>query len=54
MFGSKSNKEKLQAKYSKLMQESYELSTIDRKKSDQKLAEAEAIGKQIDALETPS
>lgn len=51
MFGSKNNKDKLQAKYSQLMQESYELSTVNRKKSDQKLAEAEEIGRQIDQLE---
>jgi len=51
MFGSGNNKDKLQAKYNKLMQESYELSTTNRKKSDMKRAEAEEIGRQLDELE---
>ncbi|QDV62306.1 Lacal_2735 family protein [Crateriforma conspicua] len=49
MFGNR--KDNLQAKYNKLMQESYELSTVNRKKSDEKRAEAEEIGRQIDELE---
>ena len=51
MFGWGNSKEKLQKKYNKLMQESFELSTVDRKRSDLKRAEAEEIGRQIDALE---
>jgi hypothetical protein len=51
MFGSATTKEKLQAKYNKLMQESYDLSTVNRKKSDQKRAEAEEVGRQLDELE---
>lgn len=54
MFGWGKSKEKLQAKYNKLMQQSYELSTVDRKKSDEKRAEAEEIGRQIDDLEKQS
>lgn len=54
MFGSGNNKDKLQAKYNKLMQESYELSTVNRKKSDQKRAEAEEVGRQLDELEKQS
>ena len=54
MFGFGKKKDKLQAKYNKLMQESYDLSTIDRKKSDLKRAEAEAIGRQLDELENTS
>ena len=50
-WGSGNSKEKLQKKYNQLMQESYDLSTVDRKKSDLKRAEAEEIGKQLDALE---
>lgn len=53
MFGS-SSKDKLQAKYNKLMQEAYDLSTVNRKKSDQKRAEAEEIGQQLDELERQS
>ena len=51
MFGFGSSKDKLQAKYNKLMQESYDLSTVNRKKSDQKRAEAEEIGRQLDELD---
>ena len=51
MFGSGSQKDKLQAKYSKLMQEAQALSTVNRKKSDLKRAEAEEIGRQLDELE---
>lgn len=51
MFGSANSKEKLQAKYNKLMQESFDLSTVNRKSSDLKRAEAEEIGKQLDELE---
>ena len=54
MFGFGNSKEKLQAKYNKLMQEAYDLSTVDRKKSDQKRAEAEEIGRQLDELEKQS
>jgi len=51
MFGLGNKKDKLQSKYNQLMQESYELSTVNRKKSDQKRAEAEEIGRQLDELE---
>jgi len=51
MFGSGNRKDKLQKKYDQLMQESFELSTVNRRKSDMKRAEAEEIGKQIDELE---
>jgi hypothetical protein len=54
MFGSGNSKAKLQAKYNKLMQESFDLSTVNRKKSDIKRAEAEEIGKQLDELEKNS
>ena len=49
-FGSKSPKEKLEAKFQKLLQEAYELSTVNRSKSDEKVAEAEEIRKQMDAM----
>jgi hypothetical protein len=55
MFGSSSNsREKLQAKYNQLMEESFRLSTVNRKKSDMKRGEAEEIGKQLDELEKKS
>lgn len=54
MFGSGNSKEKLQKKYNQLMQESFDLSTVNRKKSDFKRAEAEKIGNQLDELEKKS
>ncbi len=49
MFGNK--KKKLEAKYAKLNEEAYKLSQVDRMKSDQKTAEAEAVLKEIEAIE---
>lgn len=51
LFSSKSPKEKLQDKYKKLMEESYKLSSTDRKASDAKRAEAEDIIKQIENMD---
>ncbi|RBW56529.1 MULTISPECIES: Lacal_2735 family protein [unclassified Tenacibaculum] len=50
IFKKKSQKEKLQAKYEKLLKEAYTLSTTNRKKSDQKAFEAEEIMKQLEKL----
>jgi hypothetical protein len=52
LFKKKSEKEKLQAQYQKLMKESFELSTQNRSKSDDKAAEADAIMKQIEAMDS--
>ena len=41
---------KLQKKYDKLMEEAYKLSTINRKLSDEKYAEADEVLNQIKAL----
>ena len=46
----KSPVKQLEKKYQKLMEESFKLSTVDRRQSDLKRAEAEEIGKQIDLL----
>ncbi len=46
----KSKKEKLIDKYNKLLKESYELSNVSRKDSDAKLAEANKVLKEIEAL----
>ena len=55
MFGSASSKKKnLEAKYKKLLDESFRLSHIDRKKSDEKAAEADKIRKQLDEIESRS
>ncbi len=41
---------KLQKKYDKLMKEGYKLSTVNRKLSDQKYAEADEVLKQMESL----
>tara|TARA_R110000868_G_scaffold5891_3_gene34329 strand:- start:983 stop:1150 length:168 start_codon:yes stop_codon:yes gene_type:complete len=50
LFKKKSEVEKLQEKYGKLMKEWHALSSTNRSESDKKYAEAEAIAKQIDIL----
>lgn len=50
MFWKKSPKQKLQKAYEKLMKEAFELSKVDRKKADEKYAEADKISKEIEAL----
>jgi polyhydroxyalkanoate synthesis regulator phasin len=51
MFGFKSKKEKLEARYKKLLEEAYKLSHVNRTQSDSKTAEADKVRKQIEALE---
>ncbi len=50
IFKKKSTKEKLYAKYKKLMEEAHALSTSNRKLSDQKVFEAEELMKEIERL----
>lgn len=50
LFKKKSEKEQLQSRYKKLMEEAYKLQSVNRSQSDEKYAEADAILKQIDAL----
>lgn len=50
LFKRKSEKEKLQAKYSKLIDEAYKLSHSDRRASDLKTAEADQVLKQMESL----
>lgn len=50
LFKKKSEREKLQAQYAKLLKEAHALSATDRKSSDQKVFEAEEVMKQIEAL----
>jgi len=50
LFKKKSKVEVLQKKYEKLLKEAYELSTVDRSKSDQKTFEANEVLKEIEAL----
>lgn len=51
LFKKKSEKEVLEDKYQKLLDESFRLSKINRTESDQKAAEADAILKKIEALD---
>ncbi|MFS4416849.1 Lacal_2735 family protein [Maribacter sp. 2307ULW6-5] len=50
MFKKKSEKEKLQEQYQKLMKEAFDLSKTNRKASDDKYSQADEIQKKIDAL----
>lgn len=51
LFGKRSETEKLQNKYQKLMKEAFELSKVNRKASDQKYAEADKLMDKISAIE---
>ncbi|MGB3606777.1 MAG: Lacal_2735 family protein [Psychroserpens sp.] len=51
LFKKKSEVEKLQEKYEKLMKEWHALSTTNRGESDKKYAEAQKIQDQIEALQ---
>jgi hypothetical protein len=51
LFRKKTETEKLNRKYDKLIKEGYELSTTNRKASDAKYAEAGQILKEIEKLE---
>jgi len=50
LFKKKTEKEKLQEQYEKLLREAYLLSSTNRKMSDQKTFEADGIMKQLEAL----
>lgn len=50
LFKKKNPEEVLQNKYKALLKEAFELSKSDRSASDKKLAEAQAVLEQIEAL----
>lgn len=50
LFKKKTALEKLNEKYQKLMEESFNLSKTNRKASDAKVAEAELVLKEMDGL----
>jgi hypothetical protein len=50
LFKQKSEKEKLQAQYEKLLKKSHELSTTNRAESDKVAAQAEEIAQKIEKL----
>jgi hypothetical protein len=54
IFKKKTKVEKLNEQYKKLLEESYKLSTTNRRLSDSKVAEANDILKQIDQLNNNS
>ncbi len=51
LFKKKSEKEKLQAQYKKLLEEAFHLSKSNRAASDAKQMEADALLKKIEALD---
>jgi len=51
LFKKKSEIDKLEDKYQKLLKEAYQLSTSNRKLSDSKTAEAHQVIKQIELLQ---
>ncbi len=50
LFKKKTELEKLQSQYQKLMKEAFDLSKSNRKASDDKYAQADEIQKKIEAL----
>ncbi len=50
LFKKKSEKEKLQDQFDKLLKEAHSLSTTNRRMSDQKIFQAEEVMKQYDNL----
>ena len=50
LFKKKSEKDKLYDQYKKLLKEAHQLSTTNRKLSDQKTYEAEEVMKQLEQL----
>ena len=51
LFKKKTDREKLELQYKRLMVQSYELSKTDRAASDAKVAEAEMVSKMIDEID---
>ncbi|CAL2085481.1 Lacal_2735 family protein [Tenacibaculum sp. 190524A05c] len=54
LFKKKSEKEKLQKLYAKLLADAHKLSTSNRKLSDDKVYEAEQVMKRIETIEKQS
>jgi len=50
LFKKKTELEKLQEKYQKLMKEAFDLSKINRSAGDSKYAEADEVHKKIEAI----
>jgi hypothetical protein len=50
LFKKKTEADRLEAKYKKLLKEAYELSTVNRTESDKKQAEAQEVLEQLESL----
>jgi hypothetical protein len=50
LFKKKTEKEKLQAEYEKLLKKSYDLSTVNRAESDKVAAKADELAKKIEGM----
>ncbi len=50
LFKTKSKHQKLSDQYKRMMEEYHKLSTVDRRKADEKMARAKEISKEMDAL----
>lgn len=50
LFKKKTEKEKLTEKHRELLEEAFKLSKVNRRQSDEKVAEAEALMKKIETL----
>jgi transcription elongation GreA/GreB family factor len=51
LFKKKTEQEQLQEQYKKLLAEAHQLSHTNRRASDEKAAEADAVGKKLEALQ---
>lgn len=51
LFNKKTEQEKLQESYKKLLAEAHQLSHTNRRASDQKAAEADEVAKKLEALQ---
>ena len=51
IFKKKSEKEKLQQRYERLLKEAHDLSSANRKESDRKTYEADLLAKEMEGLE---
>jgi len=51
LFSKKSEKEKLKEKYRKLLERSYKASKINRRESDELIAEAKKIEEQLEEMD---
>lgn len=51
LFKKKTEKEKLQAEYKKLLNKSFELSTVNRAESDKIAAQADELGRKIEGMD---